>query len=127
MLGIPLIVILGHDSCGAVAATMEAVDNGVMPGGYLRDIVERVTPSVLTAHRAGLTSADEIESEHVRHTIRLLTERSSLIAERIDSGRLAVVGAAYHLDEGRARMVASVGDLGAPGPLDGDDAGRRSS
>ena len=112
VLDIPLIVILGHDSCGAVAATMEAVDNGVLPGGYIRDIVERVTPSVLTAHRAGLTSADEIETEHVRHTIRLLVERSSLIADRIGSGRLAVVGAAYNLDEGRARVVDAVGDLG---------------
>ena len=114
VLDIPLIVILGHDSCGAVAATMAAVDNGVLPGGYIRDIVERVTPSVLTAHRAGLTSADEIETEHVRHTIRLLVERSSLIADRIESGRLAVVGAAYNLDEGRARMVDAVGDLGDP-------------
>ena len=91
---------------------MAAVDNGVLPGGYIRDIVERVTPSVLTAHRAGLTSADEIETEHVRHTIRLLVERSSLIADRIGSGRLAVVGAAYNLDEGRARVVDAVGDLG---------------
>jgi carbonic anhydrase len=91
---------------------MKAVDDGVLPGGYIRDIVERVIPSVLTAHRAGLTSADEIETEHVRHTIRLLVERSSLIADRIASGALAVVGAAYNLDEGRARMVDAVGDLG---------------
>jgi carbonic anhydrase len=123
VLDIPLIVILGHDSCGAVAATMQAVDTGVLPSGYIRDIVERVTPSVLTAHRKGLTSAEEVESEHVRHTIRLLTERSNLIAERIRSGRLAIVGAAYELDEGRARVVDAVGDVG---PLE-DDAGRRSS
>ena len=96
----------------------------MLPGGYIRDIVERVTPSVLTAHRAGLTSADEIETEHVRHTIRLLVERSSLIADRIGSGRLAIVGAAYNLDEGRARVVDAVGDLGDLGPLDrGADAG----
>ena len=127
VLDIPLIVILGHDSCGAIAATMDAVDNGVLPSGYLRDIVERVTPSVLTAHRAGLTSADEIETEHVRSTIRLLTERSSLIAERIRDGRLAIVGAAYELHEGRARVVDAVGDLGDVDPLDGsDDADRRS-
>ena len=67
VLDFPLIVILGHDSCGAVAATMDAVRRPAsLPGGYIRDIVERVTPSVLTAHRAGLTPADEIEPEHVR-------------------------------------------------------------
>lgn len=109
LLDIPLVVILGHDSCGAVSATVDAVQNGVMPLGYIRDIVERVTPSVLAAHQAGMTSADEIEAEHVRHTLRLLTERSSLIADRIAGGRLAVVGATYALGDGRARIVDSVG------------------
>ena len=109
VLDIPLVVILGHDSCGAVSAAVNAVETGVMPGGYIRDLVERVTPSVLSAHRAGLTSADEIEAEHVRHTLRLLTERSSLVADRVATGRLAVVGATYALSDGRARIVDSVG------------------
>jgi carbonic anhydrase len=114
ILDIPLVVILGHDSCGAVAATMEAVRSGVLPGGYIRDIVERVTPSVLASHQHGLSTPDEIEVEHVRHTLRLLTERSRLISERVASGRLAVVGAVYTLGDGRARIVDSVGlDLAA--------------
>ena len=45
VLNVPLIAVLGHDSCGAVKATLAALDGGVMPGGYVRDIVERVTPS----------------------------------------------------------------------------------
>ena len=109
VLDIPLVVILGHDSCGAVAATVNAVRDGVLPGGYIRDIVERVTPSVLAARQAGMSTPDEIEAEHVRHTLRLLTERSRLIGDRVDSGRLAVVGATYNLGDGRARIVDSVG------------------
>jgi carbonic anhydrase len=109
MLNIPLVVILGHDSCGAVSATVDAVRDGVLPGGYIRDIVERVTPSVLAAQRAGMSTPDEIEAEHVRHTLRLLTERSRLLADRVASGRLAVVGAVYNLSDGRARIVDSVG------------------
>jgi len=109
MLDIPLVVILGHDSCGAVSATVDAVRDGVLPGGYIRDIVERVTPSVLAARKAGMSTADEVEAEHVRHTLSLLTERSRLIADRVASGRLAVVGAVYNLGDGRARIVDSVG------------------
>ncbi|MEP7034310.1 MAG: carbonic anhydrase [Dermatophilaceae bacterium] len=109
ILDIPLVVILGHDSCGAVSATVQAVQSGVMPKGYIRDIVERVTPSVLAAHKAGMTTPDEIEAEHVRHTLRLLSERSSLVAERVASGQLAVVGATYALGAGRARIVDSIG------------------
>jgi len=88
-----------------------SVAAGVLPGGYIRDIVERVTPSVLIAHSKGLSTPDEIEVEHVRQTIRLLVERSTLIGERIAEGRLAVVGAAYALDEGRARVVEAIGEL----------------
>ena len=111
VLDIPLVVVLGHDSCGAVSATMSAVEHGVLPGGYIRDLIERVTPSVLTAHRKGLTTADEIEAEHVRQTIRLLVERSSMVGDRVGDGRLAVVGATYALDEGRAQLVEAVGDI----------------
>jgi carbonic anhydrase len=109
ILNIPLVVILGHDSCGAVSATVDAVRDGVFPGGYIRDIVERVMPSVLAARQAGMSTPDEIEAEHVRQTLRLLTERSRLIADRVASGRLAIVGAVYNLGDGRARIVDSAG------------------
>jgi carbonic anhydrase len=45
----------------------------------------------------------------VRHTLRLLTERSRLVADRVASGQLAVVGAVYNLGDGRAGIVGAVG------------------
>src|SRR5919199_6278979 len=45
----PLIVILGHDSCGAVGAALQAHESGVTPPGHLRSIVERLTPEILQA------------------------------------------------------------------------------
>ncbi|HRW19370.1 MAG TPA: carbonic anhydrase [Dermatophilaceae bacterium] len=109
VLGIPLIVVLGHDSCGAVRAGKAAVEDGEMPSGYVRDIVERVTPSVLAARRAGHTSTDHIEAEHVRQTAALLAERSRTIAEAIDTGSLGIVGATYDLRVGQARVVTAIG------------------
>src|SRR5690242_9419555 len=55
VLDVPLIVVLGHDSCGAVKATLSALDDGVVPPGFVRDVVERVTPSILLGRREGLT------------------------------------------------------------------------
>ena len=49
VLSVPLIVVLGHDSCGAVKATITALDDGAVPGGFVRDIVERVTPEQAAA------------------------------------------------------------------------------
>ncbi|HET7477199.1 MAG TPA: carbonic anhydrase [Dermatophilaceae bacterium] len=109
VLEIPLIVVLGHDSCGAVAATMRAVENGDVPPGYVRDIVERVTPSVLESRRLGMRTADAIEAQHVSNTIDLLLERSRLLSLRVDYGRLAIVGATYALADGQARLTRSVG------------------
>lgn len=44
VLGCPLVVVLGHDACGAVAATRAAVEDGATAGGFVRDVIERVTP-----------------------------------------------------------------------------------
>src|SRR5579859_4388113 len=44
-LGCPLVVVLGHDACGAVAAARAAVQDGTAAEGYVRDVIERVTPS----------------------------------------------------------------------------------
>jgi carbonic anhydrase len=112
VLNVPLIVVLGHDSCGAVQATLAAIDDGVVPGGYVRDIVERITPSVLQGRHAGLTRVDEFEMRHVNDTVTQLRVRSSSIAERLAAGTLAIVGLTYHLAEGRVVLRDHLGDIG---------------
>ncbi|MBL1110099.1 carbonic anhydrase [Streptomyces sp. 5-8] len=109
VLNSPLIVVLGHDSCGAVGAACAALEGGMAPAGYVRDVVERVTPSVLAAKAAGRVSADEILAEHIRHTVDLLLDRSRLLAERVAAGQAAVVGLCYSLADGNARLVAARG------------------
>lgn len=118
VLGVPLIVVLGHDSCGAVTATTKAVDTGVMPGGFLRDLVERIMPSVLAAQHQGIEGVDAIMTEHVRQTVRLIPERSKAVAELVDSGKVAIVGLTYDLAEGRARVVEVAGDIGGTAQTD---------
>src|SRR6476469_7768486 len=97
VLNVPLIVVLGHDSCGAVKATMSALDDGAVPGGYVRDVVERVTPSILLGRREGLSRIDEFEARHVDETASQLARRSTAIAERVTAGKLAIVGLTYQL------------------------------
>ncbi|MFJ3224355.1 carbonic anhydrase [Streptomyces sp. NPDC086783] len=105
----PLVVVLGHDSCGAVSAACSALQNGQTPGGFVRDVVERVTPSVLAARAAGRETAEEILAEHIEQTVDLLLERSHVLADAVASGRLAVVGLSYRLADGSARLVATRG------------------
>jgi carbonic anhydrase len=106
VLDCPLVVVLGHDSCGAVAAACAALQDGMTPAGHVRDVVERVTLSVLAARAAGHVAAEEILAEHIRHTVDLLLDRSRVLAERVNRGQAAVVGLCYRLADGTAEVVA---------------------
>jgi carbonic anhydrase len=111
-LGVALIVVLGHDQCGAVAATLAALDKGRVPSGFIRDVVERVAPSILMGRQEGLKTIDELEARHINETALLLMERSRIIASRVASGHLAIVGASYALSDGRVKLESVIGDAG---------------
>lgn len=112
ILNVPLIVVLGHDSCGAVGATLSALDDGAVPPGYIRDVVERVTPSILLGRRDGLSRVDEFEARHVTETGKQLLERSAAIADAVRENRLAIVGLTYHLSDGQVVLRDHIGDIG---------------
>ncbi|AKE88451.1 MULTISPECIES: carbonic anhydrase [Rhodococcus] len=112
VLNVPLIVVLGHDSCGAVKATLDALDKGDIPPGFIRDIVERVAPSILMGRNDGLSTVDELEGRHVVETGKLLSQRSQIIAERIAKGQCAIAGVTYKLSDGHVQLQGHVGDIG---------------
>ena len=112
VLDVPLIVVLGHDSCGAVKATLDALDKGQVPGGFVRDVVERVTPSIMLGRREGLTRVDEFETRHVVETGNQLLSRSSAIADRVERTQLAIIGVTYRLADGRVTLREHLGDIG---------------
>ena len=112
VLDVPLVVVLGHDSCGAVQATLEALDGGTVPGGFVRDVIERVTPSIMLGRRDGLTRVDEFETRHVIETGSQLLARSTAIADRVSRGDVAIVGVTYQLADGRIVLREHLGDIG---------------
>jgi carbonic anhydrase len=105
-LSVPLIVILGHDSCGAVTATRDSVETGTMPAGFVRDLVERITPSVLTSRRNGVDDVNGMVEEHVKQTAGRLVESSRVIGAAVEAGKADVVGVTYRLADGRAEVVS---------------------
>ncbi|MCC2334415.1 carbonic anhydrase [Cellulomonas wangsupingiae] len=117
VLGAPLVVVLAHDSCGAVAATVEAMTTGNVPPGFVQAVVDRVIPSIvgLTASGRPLDSFDAatLGHQHVLHTARQLHGYSVLLAEDVAAGRCAVVAVEYTLADGQARLTHVIGDIGA--------------
>ncbi len=119
VLGIPLIVVLGHDSCGAVRATVEAHDSGTRPPGHIASIVDLVLPSLgldeadAAGNQPDSPSIDDLVARHTSHTARELVELSPVIADAIAAGTCAVVGATYALSDGRVRPIEFVGRIDA--------------
>ena len=113
VLGASLVVVLGHDSCGAVTAAAEALTTGVMPTGFVRAIVDRVIPSIVThpdegrpgGGHLGVPSPESLGREHLRHTVDMLLSYSAALAAAVAEGRCAVVGAEYTLAQGEVRPV----------------------
>jgi len=114
VLKVPLILVLGHDRCGAVRASMDAVTGDLdVEGQYISELVERIRPTVLSSLDAGIDNIDLININHISDTIDELLQMSSLIRERVESGKLAVVGAQYRLSEGLVELTTSRGQLGS--------------
>lgn len=114
VLGCPLVIVLGHDSCGAVAAARAAVTDGAAADGYVRDVIERVTPSILASRAAGHTQEAHFIADHVRLSVDLLLDRSRALSDAVSDGRAAVVGLAYRLTDGTAELVTARGLDAAP-------------
>ena len=112
VLEVPLIVVLGHDECGAVRAAIDSqgAEAPVLPP-HIGRLIEKIVPAV---HRVAKITPDHIDSqdvgrEHLRDTIAELLESSELISDAVAAGTLAVVGANYRLLEGRAVPDVIVG------------------
>lgn len=116
LLDVPLIVVLAHDSCGAVRAAINgtAIDADPLPP----HIWKLIAPIVPAARRVladtGGTRPEDIDAElvgreHLRNTVADILESSELISEAVADGRLGIVGANYRLAEGTAVPIVAVG------------------
>ncbi|MEY4437090.1 MAG: hypothetical protein RL100_554 [Actinomycetota bacterium] len=112
VLGVPLILVLGHDECGAIRATIDATEGKLnSKGEFIHNLVERIRPTVLAANAAGKHNIDDVTELHVQDTINELLTRSTLIADAVKSGNLAVVGANYKLALGEIHPIVIVGAI----------------
>ena len=117
VLKVPLIVVLGHDQCGAVLAAIDSVgpDAPMLPP-HISALISKIVPAVkrVSASTDGSTEPHTVDSlvvgrEHLRDTIAELIDVSELISDAVAAGTLAIVGANYRLLEGRAEPDIMVG------------------
>jgi carbonic anhydrase len=100
-LGTKLIVVLGHERCGAVTA---ALAQEKLPGS-IGQLIGQITPAMV-----GLTGGDLVEQgvvANIHYQVGLIKQRSPLLAERLGRGELRLVGARYDLDTGRVKILSN--------------------
>ncbi len=101
VLGAPLVVVLGHERCGAVAAAVSVVEKGTDYPGSIGQMIEPILPAVLRAKRDG---DHDLLDRAVRHNVMRVVERlrvtEQMLQEPQRQGRLKIVGARYDLDDG---------------------------
>ncbi|MFB7251935.1 carbonic anhydrase [Microbacterium sp. NPDC056234] len=123
VLRVPLIVVLAHDSCGAVRAAIDgtAIDAAPLPP-HIWKLIAPIIPAArkVLAENGGSApadiDADLVGREHLRNTVANLLQSSELISDAVAEGRLGIVGANYRLAEGTAVPVITVGiDTGSTG------------
>ena len=110
-LGTPLVVVLGHSNCGAVAATLAEMNGGDrLDSPNLRSILDAVRPAlvpVLKDH-PGATDAEVIGPcirANVRAVADELPRNSKILSDRIEQGELTIVGAEYSIETGRVEFL----------------------
>ena len=97
----PLIVVMGHMKCGAVKAT---VAGGEAPGS-IGSVVAKIKPSfdkVKATGAVGDVVVEETANENVEATMADL-KKSPVIKHLLESGKVSIVGAKYHLDTGKVQ------------------------
>lgn len=100
-LGCPLVVVLGHERCGAVQAAVQAVKEGTNFPGAIGDMVAPIVPAALAAQKQG--AGDVVENsvrENVRRVAKRLRESDDILSDAVRAKTVQVVGAYYRLDDG---------------------------
>ncbi|GAB3063766.1 carbonic anhydrase [Micromonospora schwarzwaldensis] len=101
----PLIVVLGHERCGAISATIDAIRDGGSAPSHIGTVVDALRPIVAPVLTKPGDPVDNAVRANIRAQVRGLLSRSEIIAERVRQGALKVVGARYDLDDGRVTLV----------------------
>ncbi|MGL6338542.1 MAG: carbonic anhydrase [Waterburya sp.] len=101
VLEVQLIVVLGHERCGAVIAAVEGEE---LPG-HIKSFVKAIEPVVATASNKEGDRVDNAVIANINYQIERIKQNSDLINQKLSSGKLKIIGGRYDLDTGEVKLI----------------------
>jgi carbonic anhydrase len=106
VLGTKLIMVLGHSSCGAVNATVAALQKGNELPGHVADLVRAMKPGIEgEMSQVGPDLEQRAVVANVRHNVKRLEQATPILTELLAKKTLRVVGAVYDLPTGKVTLI----------------------
>ena len=106
VLGVPLILVLGHQNCGAVSSTISAVKEGTEFPGHIPTLIDAIRPAVETSMKESGDLLDNSIKNNVLRNVEALKTASPLLDKAVKAGTLRIVGGIYDLDTGEVKILS---------------------
>jgi carbonic anhydrase len=104
-LHVPLVMVLGHQKCGAVEATVEAVEKGSEVPGHIGSLVDAIKPAVEQVRGQPGDVVDNSIRANVALVVEQIKSAQPILAEMVERGELLVVGGYYDLTGGVVEVI----------------------
>jgi carbonic anhydrase len=105
VVGVKLILVLGHSHCGAVKGAVDGVELGNLTA-LLAKIRAAITGPVPEGKSKDEAFVAKVAKENVRHSMKEIREQSPVLREMLDSGKLGLAGAMYDIETGKVAFYA---------------------
>jgi carbonic anhydrase len=106
VLGAPFIMVLGHQACGAVGATIQSIKDKTTLPGHLPSLVKSLTPAVeAVLDKPGDTLDNAIRQNVIRNVEKLKTA-APILDKAVEEKKIRIIGAVYDLASGRVELVS---------------------
>lgn len=98
VLGTPLIVVLGHERCGAVQAALAKKT----ASGKINSIIAQIKPALINVENIG----DNAVLANIKYQMQRLQSKSPILEKLVKAGKLKIIGAIYDLDTGKVKLLS---------------------
>ncbi len=105
VLGIPLILVLGHERCGAVAAACDVVTKKATFPGSIMPMVKAIVPAAEAMKGKPGDFVDNAIRESAKRTAQQVASKSKIVADLVKAGKVKVIAGRYDLDDGKVEFL----------------------